>query len=490
MRRPAVIAVLVALSLGAACSDASESSPEDWATEADDLIAQLADAYDIADAYQTARFFTAGGSLDLAVWGEEVATTPDEVVEVVADRWFMEPEFATVSAEHLFVAGDGAVVWWRAAANDFSGGSEWAQAYIFGTGGHTTSRAFRGLEPEHFAHELTPVDIAIIELADRYVAAWASHDAAALQLLYTPDAVVRDDVQGKEWLDRSELLADLAAAGNLQPVDPRHYFVYEVGDHVEAIVVVQTGGECPRLEARRWVLAGERIVREARFTHVPSARRCLTDLREGWWTTFELPPDLQNNVTEIIDVGGSLVDLINAEPNHEAFSRWMIAKYVEAGIGVPEVSAVWFPPSPDCIDRGGLAIETDERYEGRHTVVVCFADDRLEFDRSESGWHPTAIANGLHELAHIWMLDRLTDDRRAAFNALVGAESWRSASVPWRERGMEHAAFTISWGVTGVADARYPFAPRPSCEQLAERYELLTGHEPVTHCGAGGWTQQ
>jgi hypothetical protein len=77
-------------------------------------VALLADADDIADPYQTARFFTAGGSLDLTIWGEGVAATPNEVVESVAELWFMEPDFAAVRAEHLFVSLDGAVVVWFA----------------------------------------------------------------------------------------------------------------------------------------------------------------------------------------------------------------------------------------------------------------------------------------------------------------------------------------------------------------------------------------
>ena len=102
-------------------------------------------------------------------------------------------------------------------------------------------------------------------------------------------------------------------------------------------------------------------------------------------------------------------DLINAEPIHEEFTRWMFDRYIEAGIGLPEVAAVWFPPAPECDLLGGLAIESDERYAGRHTVVICFEEDRLPWDDSASGWNPSAASYGLHELAHIWMVDRLTD---------------------------------------------------------------------------------
>lgn len=287
----------------------------------------------------------------------------------------------------------------------------------------------------------------------------------------------------------AELLGDLEAAPPLQAGPAPAIFTYQDGKVVQLVVLVQLGGKCPRLEARRLVLSGQIIDRETRYTHVPSAQRCLTDLPDGWWSVFELPPDLQNNVTEALDVGGSLVELVNAEPIHEEFTRWLFDRYLESGIGLPEVAAVWFPPAPECDLLGGLAIEADERYAGRHTVVICFEEDRLEYEDSASGWHPTAAAYGLHELAHIWMVDHLTDDVRDAFNDLVGLSTWRSANTEWAKRGVEWAAFTIPWAITGAEDAVWPIAfESATCEQLTDRYRLLTDHDPETRCGEDGWS--
>ena len=489
MRRLVSIAGLVAVSLLFGCSSGLQTAQpeeESWGQEADTLVALLVDAYDVADPYQTARFFTAGGTLDLTIWGRGVATSPEEVVQSVRQLWFQRPDFATVEAEHLFVSLDGAVVWWWAYSNDGDGGQDWAQSYSFGAGGRAASRGFRGIETGF--GDSSPVEQAVSDLADRYVEAWAAKDPGALGSLYASEVLVRDDIRGLEWRSVDELLADLSVAPGMEPGPWPRVFVYESGSHVEAIVLVQLNGDCPMLEARRWVLDGELIVKELRFTHVPSARRCLRNSPSGWWSTYELPPDLQDNVTEIVDAGGSLVELVNAEPVHEAHTRWLFSRFIESGIGVPEVSAVWFPPSAECAELSGLAIESDERYQGRHTVVVCFVADRLVSDVSESGWSPAAAAFGLHELAHIWMVDHLTDATRAEFNELAGLSEWRSAAVPWRERGVEHAAFTISWGLAGAADGRYPILPAPECEALSGRYQLLTGHLPITACGEGGWT--
>jgi hypothetical protein len=489
MRRRGAIAALTALALLASCGD-SAPVEDPWGSQAEEVVALLADAYDIADPYQVARFFSAGGTLDLSIWGRGIAKTPDEVVEAVQHLWFME--YAEVRADHLFVSPDGALVWWSAYADDVIRGSNWVQSYTFWNG-RTASQGFRNVEgydqrdtPDQPID--TPEELAAHRLAVRYIGAWRYTDQNQLEAIYSPSVVVRDDILGYEWQGIDDLMADLDNAPPIQGGPTPGIFVYQDGADVQVIVLVQVGGDCPRLEARRLVLNGEHVDKEIRYTHVPSAQRCLTDLPDGWWIDFELPTELLQNVTEVIDEGGSRVDLINAEPAHEEFSRWLFDRFGEAGIGLPEVSAIWFPPAPECEKYGGLAIESDERYQGRHTVVICFEIGRLLWEDSDSGWFPNAASYGLHELAHIWMVDNLTDDTRAAFNDLVGLEVWRQGDAVWAERGVEQAAFTIPWAIMGP-DALWPIFFEPaSCEELTERYRLLTEHEPLTSCGEGGTT--
>ena len=115
MRRHAVTVVAVALLLAGACGDASEAAEDEtWAEEAEAVVALLAEAYDTTDPYQTARFFTAGGTLDLTAWDLGVATTPDEVVEAVRKIWFVGDGNPYVRADHLLVSPDSALVWWSA----------------------------------------------------------------------------------------------------------------------------------------------------------------------------------------------------------------------------------------------------------------------------------------------------------------------------------------------------------------------------------------
>lgn len=188
-------------------------------------------------------------------------------------------------------------------------------------------------------------------------------------------------------------------------------------------------------------------------------------------------------VTAHVDADGRSIRLVNADPIHTDFVSWMLARFDSAGLPPPRVGVIWFPPAPDCSGRSGLATVADERFGAESSAVVCFDDQHLTSNTSESGWAPTAIAFGIHELAHLWMVEQLDDRQRAAFNTEAGLSDWAGEDTDWAERGVEHAAFTIAWGLAGADDARYPIrVPPPSCDELTRRFTLLTGAAPLTGC--------
>lgn len=483
-------AAAAALALVVACGVQDPPSADGepaWAIEVDAVVAELAAAYDRQDIYETARFFSAGGTLDLSTWSGGVATTPQEVVEALETMWFQEPGRADVHPWHVFVTPDAALVAWG--ASDPGGFQDWMQTYVFGPRGQAASQAFRALEYPWEDYGEGEADV--VALLDRYLAAW-NGDLDAASDVYADDVVVRDDVADEVWLGIDEVTAAIEASPPMAEGPWPALYVYRPAGFEsgvsQAIAIVQTAGTCPELGARRWVLDAGRIVNEAVVTHVPSARRCRDDLPDGWWSTFELPPELLDNVTAVIDVGGSSARLINAEPLHESFTRWLFARYADAGIGLPQPAAIWFPPSPECLDVTGWAHASDERYDGHRTAVVCYGVDDIVSDRNESGWSGIASTTALHELGHLWMLDHVDAEVEDAFLDRTGLATWNAPAVPWRERGVEHAACTLAWGVAGVDDARYPILPAPSCAELAARYEVLTGTSPVTACGPDGWS--
>ena len=179
--------------------------------------------------------------------------------------------------------------------------------------------------------------------------------------------------------------------------------------------------------------------------------------------------------------------LINSGPGHGSFVRFLFERYETAGLEVPLAAAVRFPPSTECASYGGYAINTDQRYDDGHTVLICVEPADLYSTESGGGWSPTAVGYGLHELGHLWLFDQTDEQLKADFLARAGLVAWSGDDVLRHERGIELAATTLGWGVAGNDSAHYPMQPVPSCEELTLRFEQLTGRWPTTQCaGAGG----
>ena len=53
----------------------------------------------------------------------------------------------------------------------------------------------------------------------------------------------------------------------------------------------------------------------------------------------------------------------------------------------------------------------------------------------------------LHELAHAWANQNLTDASRAEFVESRGLDGWNDHDDPWERRGTEHVAETIAWAL-------------------------------------------
>lgn len=66
---------------------------------------------------------------------------------------------------------------------------------------------------------------------------------------------------------------------------------------------------------------------------------------------------------------------------------------------------------------------------------------------------------------------------RERFLKLRNLAAWNDFGLPWKERGTEHAAEIIAWG---LGEGVRPLLPLPfDPEELIEGYTLLTGHAPL-----------
>jgi hypothetical protein len=461
-------------------SSGPERADGAWAEPAAALFGEVAAAYEEGDAYSVARFFTVGGSLDLRAWGLGVVTDPLQMADRLRRSDAFQDWFVPVSVqiEDVYLSRDGAIATFF--AHDLDGYIHWVQLYGMGADGSITSRLYAeefGFDPfggwvrrrEH-------------ELNERYVAAWASGNVGELERVYAPDAMIRDGLSDRSWHGVGELHRDLGGVEPLEPGPWPQLFFFDTPSHHEVIAFVQRGGSCPRLEARRWVLDDLRIVEETRFAHLPSVRRCELEVGGGWWDDVEVAPETDRFSNLTVQIEGREIELVNADRVHVEFVEWLMDRYSAAGLEPPTVAAIWFLPSLDCSVGGSFARQSDPRFEDRHSVTLCFDGRGLRHAGGvDRRWSGDAVRFGLHELAHVWMYDNLDDDTRAALIERAGLEMWRGEGA-WGELGVEHAAETIAWGVAGSESARCDLVPTPSCTELTERYELLTGLSPATSC--------
>jgi hypothetical protein len=143
---------------------------------------------------------------------------------------------------------------------------------------------------------------------------------------------------------------------------------------------------------------------------------------------------------------------------------WALGLFAESGLALPPVDVVGHRTEAACLGRRGAHWHE----HGRSRIHLCTSD---------SG--PLEEFMVLHELGHAWDRHALSPARRDAFLALRGLSEWRNGDPDrWLDRGAEHAAEIIAWGVID-RPVRILRLHDNSCADLLIGYLVLTGTEPV-----------
>lgn len=151
-------------------------------------------------------------------------------------------------------------------------------------------------------------------------------------------------------------------------------------------------------------------------------------------------------------------------PDQVALFDWAVELFDEAGLELPPIDVVGHRTDAHCLGRSA-AHGFDA---GRSRIDLCIGD---------AG--PRAEFLILHELAHAWDRHSLTPARRDAFLALRGLQEWRNDDPDrWHERGAEHAAEIMVWGLID-RPVRIVRLDANSCADLLAGYRVLTGTEPL-----------
>lgn len=229
-------------------------------------------------------------------------------------------------------------------------------------------------------------------------------------------------------------------------------------------------------------LVDNRIATEQRLSEIASAQRCHGDRfsEAGWWTGLKIPLPLEDQVTSELTVpGGSAIEIINGGPNLDRLALWGLDHFATAGLSPPRIESITFAPVPACATVAGVI---SERPDGPPDLVLCIDEYQsclpapatcLEFTLS-------ARLGLLHEMAHVWLIQNLTDEERGHYLDWSSLIVWRDAETPWHLRAVENAAETLAWGLMDVP-VQLARLGNPTCESLSAG-ELLTGSRQTVAC--------
>ena len=242
------------------------------------------------------------------------------------------------------------------------------------------------------------------------------------------------------------------------------------------LVTAEDESGCPGGAAVSLALGHDgRVLAEERYLRVDDARRCLDegDRFEGWWTTMQVPDPVQHERTGTLRAGDTAVEIWNGTPALEQLVVWGVEQFPEAGLTVPRPTSVTFYPAADRC-RGNLAVAAGEAND---EIVACFGEGLACVTTPCPPWSTKAEATILHELAHTWMGQNLTEDTRTAYEQLTGL-TWASPEDLWERRAIERAAEVIAWGVQESPGP--PEQLELSEQELFEEFLLLTGSPPAS----------
>jgi hypothetical protein len=224
------------------------------------------------------------------------------------------------------------------------------------------------------------------------------------------------------------------------------------------------------------------IVAERWYHAVDALRRCrpADELPSGWWDDVQIPAPQREVVTGVISSGPTTIVVRNGSPALDNLVLWGLSRFEAAGLDAPPIRGVGF--ERNTAECEGIDGRSTLRRDGGSEILLC----RDQLDVCHDPRCDRFTLDGrqvmLHELAHVWMNAYLDDATQAAYLAHIDLDQWGGSDVEYAERGEEHAAETMAWGLLDAPFAvwraqRFPASPEPA--ELAAGYQILTSTAPL-----------
>jgi hypothetical protein len=158
------------------------------------------------------------------------------------------------------------------------------------------------------------------------------------------------------------------------------------------------------------------------------------------------------------------IEVVAATADQRSLAGWAVGRFEDTGLVLPPTEIRFHESKAGC--RGRLGRYADG------VADLCWRYLDLMAARSV-----------LHELAHGWVDANLTPAERQRFLELRGLRTWNDPDALWDDRGYEHAAEIIAWGIGDQSDGILaPSIPGNEPAALAVAFRMLTGRSlPAIH---------
>lgn len=463
---------------------------------AGEYIAAWADAWSSGDVYDTVAFYEPDVQVAIAQPDLELtfsAGTWDSTTQGEGRSWlanWLDRQTSTRvrRVDAAFVGGDAAAVVVVIDELDTAAWYAWELGPI-GIRRQSTLRWRDAHKPLGVPDpRLAPVD----DLLADYLAAWSDGDPRLVAGLYTEEAVFQVEGapsrRGAAIVDGAAehrlggaQIAEVTAGTRVGPA----VFVgrIERGEPVGFVVETVDGSTCSQRWSVTITVVDGQIDSEMRHPAAASAHRCGAQLPVGgWWERLDPPPPLEGWRTgELPNQDGSAIAILNGTAELETLVDWALARFSAAGLDPPLLQSVTFGPVPACAGRAGAVFDDGvgspdlvQCPDAYATCVPTPADCR--------DFALTARFSLLHELAHVWLIQNVDVPTRGAFGDLFALADWDDRQVAWHERGVEHAAEVVAWGLLDEV-VLLERIDDPPCERLIEGWILLTSTPAPRTCG-------
>ena len=160
-----------------------------------------------------------------------------------------------------------------------------------------------------------------------------------------------------------------------------------------------------------------------------------------------------NSVTPSLTTDGSQSE------SEDGLLQWASSRFTRAGLDLPAVYVAFHDEREACAGHPGLFRDQPDL-----RIDICGFSD----------FSTAAKKTMLHELAHAWAHENLSDHDIEEFLMLRGLEIWAGPLAPWELKGSEHAAEIISWA---LFDRELDLVTIPDAgpEAIEASYRILTG---------------